>query len=171
MKAKVELQPEGVHAVFAVDPGNTSGIAAGYVELQPTLKETLLGISSRKSAELKGSWLYQGREIARLMKRFVYTANVEQSMRMDRIHLVFEDFVLRMPAVTTNLSSVWIAASAVTSFNNDAYEIDWQQPSSAKSKATNERLKGWGLWEVGSEHKRDAWRHFALRVDKLISAV
>lgn len=158
-----------VHAVFSVDPGGTSGIFAGYVDLRPTLKETLLeGLTNRKAVEVSGSWLYQGREIARLMKRFLYTANVENSMRMDHIHFVFEDFVLRMPASTTNLTSIWVASSAVTSFNNDVYEVDWQQPSQAKNKATNERLKLWKLWEKGSEHKRDAARHFALKVDKLL---
>lgn len=171
MSSKVEKTGQ-VHAVFAVDPGGTTGIFAAYAELKPTLKETLEeGLTNRKAAEVTGDWLYQGREIARLMSRFRFVANVEQQMRMDRIHFVFEDFVLRMPATTTNLTSIWVAASAVSFFNKDgiaAHDLVWQQPSHAKTKATDARLKRWGLWEKGSPHKRDAARHFALRVDKLL---
>jgi len=159
------------HAVFAVDPGGTSGVFAGYVELRPTLKETLTEtLSNVKAVEVSGAWRFQGREIARLAKRFLTFANVEQQMRLDHVHIVCEDFVLRMPASTTNLTSIWVAASFATALNRDDIDIDWQQPSHAKKKATNDRLKLWKVYEhtVGSEHRRDAARHFALKVDKLL---
>jgi len=41
-----------------------------------------------------------------------------------------------------------------------------QTPSEAKGFATNERLKRWGLWEVGKPHARDAWRHVARALAK-----
>lgn len=163
--AKAEVIREGRHAVFAVDPGGTSGIAAGYVDLKSTLKETLLGIERRKAVEIEGAWKVQAHQIAEAMEKFQFGANVETGLSLDRIHFVFEDFVLRMPATTTNLTSIWVAAAAVILFGRD---VTWQTASDAKSKATNERLKLWGLWEVGSEHKRDAWRHFALYVDRLM---
>jgi hypothetical protein len=159
------------HAVLAVDPGGTSGVFAGYVVLGKTLKETLQeGLTSVKTTEVGGSWRAQGRELARITKRFLMIANVEQAMRIDHVHLVCEDFVLRMPASTTNLTSCWVAASWATALNRDDIDIVWQQPSHAKNKATNERLKLWNVYQhtVGSEHKRDAARHFCLFVDKLL---
>ena len=69
-----------------------------------------------------------------------------------------------------DLTSIWIAAPACA-YIADAYpdlDIRWQMPSGAKTKATNERLRLWGLWETGSEHKRDVMRHIALRMDGLV---
>lgn len=164
------------HAVLAVDPGGTTGVAAGYVQTYPTLKETLAdGLSRTKSIEVSGSWDDQAVELERLFNKFVFTANVESQIPLDRIHIVLEDFVLRMPARTTNLTSVWVAAGAVAIRRagyadgaEDPVEIAWQQPSQAKGFATNERLKLWGLWKVGSAHERDAWRHFATFVNTLL---
>lgn len=163
------IVPSGVHAIFAADPGGTSGIAAGYVELRPTLKETLTTLRSRKSVEVTGDWLTQARTIEAMMTRFVFTANVESLLPLYHIHLVFEDFVLRMPADTTNLTSIWVAAAAVALFKRDDLDLAWQQASKAKSFATDERLRRWGLWEVGSAHKRDAWRHFAARLNDILA--
>jgi hypothetical protein len=158
------------HAIFAVDPGGTSGVCAGYVTLGKTMKATLPdALTSVKKAETKGSYRAQGRLLAGMARKFLMIANVEQSMRMDRIHLVVEDFVLRMPASTTNLTSCWVAASFATALNRDDMDITWQTASDAK-RVNNERLKRYGLYEIGSEHKRDAARHFALKVDKLIGS-
>lgn len=178
MSRVAKLAPSGVHAVFACDPGGTSGVAAGYVELRKTLKETLTekgGVMRRKAVEVEGDWLTQAGEIANLMNRFQFTANSEWSMALTAIHFVFEDFVLRMPATTTTLTSIWVMAGAVARYRSALGDlrakhpsIDYYQASQAKSFATNERLKLWKLWEVGSEHKRDAWRLFALHVNRLV---
>lgn len=37
-------------------------------------------------------------------------------------------------------------------------QVRWQVPGKM-SVATNERLRMWDLWVVGSEHERDAMRH------------
>lgn len=162
-----KIIPSGVHALFAVDPGGTTGIAAGYVDLKPMVKDTLRGIERRKAIEISGDWLQQARTLAGLMEGFVFTANVESRLPLANIHIVFEDFVLRLPASTANLISVWVAAGAVALFDRDDIDVTWQQPSEAKSFATDDRLRLWGLWERGSAHKRDAWRHVARRVNDL----
>lgn len=175
MSSKVSM--EGTkHAVFSIDPGETSGIAAGVFTIEKTVKETLQGARRLKTAEVGGtkdSWLFQGREIARLMNRFAFAMNAEERIRIDHIHYVCEDFVLRRRVeggATGNLTSVWVAAAARSAFLPDNWEFTWQQPSAAKTFATNDRLKLWGLYEhtVGSEHKRDAIRHLALRVNGIV---
>lgn len=156
------------HAVFALDPGGTSAVAAAYVDLKPTLKETLLSARRKKTMEVEGTWSEQGAIIGDLMARFLFAAQVESRLSLDRIHFVFEDFVLRMPAVTTNLTSIWVMASAATHHGLTKPEIEYQQPSEAKALATNARLKMWDLWVYGSEHERDANRHLVLKVNKLV---
>ena len=158
---------EVMHAVMAVDPGGTTGVAAAFVRPRATVKETLLDIPVRKSVEVKGDWLSQAREIAGLMNDFVYNAHEVAEIPLARIHFVFEDFVLRMPARTTNLTSVWVMAATVGIANgllSSGVKLAYQQPSVGKGYATNPRLKLWGLYVVGSEHERDAWRHVAYRV-------
>jgi hypothetical protein len=168
-----------IHAVLAIDPGGTTGIGAGYVELRPTRRETLSTLYHRKAVEVTGDWLEQSAQLAQMMNRFVFTANVENSLPLDNIHICIEDFILRRRqegGATGNLTSCWVAAGAVALFQTDqglevvegVMPIKWQQPSHAKTLMTDARLKSYGLWEVGSAHLRDVWRHFGLRVDGLI---
>jgi hypothetical protein len=37
-----------------------------------------------------------------------------------------------------------------------------QFANQATTYATNQRLRDWGVWVVGREHERSAWRHIAL---------
>lgn len=181
---------EDLHAVMGVDPGGTSGVAGCYVRLGETMRETMAeGVSRAKAVEVEGDWLSQSQAIANMMVRFMFTANVENEIPLDNIHFAFEDFVLRRKTeggATGNLTSCWVAAGAVAIYDTqhviDAREkpqlflmgrdepspVTWRQASQAKSYATNERLKIWGLWEVGSDHKRDAWRHVASEINLLI---
>jgi hypothetical protein len=176
------------HAVLGIDPGGTTGVAAGYVELKDTRRATLATMHNNKTAEVDGDYLEQSVALANIMSRFVFTANVEYSIPIDNIHIAIEDFILRRRmegGATGNLTSCWVAAGAVALFaaqtvidiNNkmwwrlpeDGWDIAWQQPSNAKTLATDARLKSYGLWTPGSTHKRDATRHLVLRVDKLIT--
>lgn len=178
---------EGRLAILAVDPGGTTGVAACYLPRQETLKESLRSAQSKKAIEVKGRWDDQAAQIATIMHNFVFTANSEHGIALDDIHIVFEDFILRRKRVggaTGNLTSVWVMAGAVTLFNSrlcvnvdnsckweadeSFVQIHYQQASFAKGKATNERLKLWNLYETGSEHRRDAWRHICALADKLL---
>lgn len=174
------------HAVLGVDPGETTGIFAGYVNLQETMNDTMETLHNHKAAEVSGSYLEQSIAIAQIMNRFMYTANVEWQIPIFNIHFVFEDFVLRRReegGATGNLTSCWVAAGAVASFctawdrgSNTILEtsglgnpsIKWRQASTAKQYAKNERMKRWGLWQRGSAHQTDAARHFACEVNDLI---
>lgn len=158
-----------MHAVFAVDPGGTTGVAAAYIEPKVSIKETLLSMPVRKAVEVEGEWIEQAETIAGMMNEFVYNAHVGSRIPHRRIHFVFEDFVLRMPARTTNLTSVWVAAATVGRYGPmNGVDLAWQSAGDAKSFASDSRLRLWELWERGSAHKRDAWRHVALRTASLI---
>jgi hypothetical protein len=179
------------HAILAIDPGGTSGVFAAYADPRPTLKETLLeGLSKQKSTETKGGYLQQGARLATIIRRFVFVANVENSIAIPNISVVLEDFVLRRRqegGATGNLTSCWVAAATMGAAGVTHYvgpdQGEWgvevsefmeemtyyQQPSQAKGLATNERLKLWGLWTRGDgDHIRDAKRHFATRLNKVL---
>jgi hypothetical protein len=169
---KVEVVPEGVHAIFAVDPGGTTGVFAGWVELKGTTRATVTeGLLRSGAVEVGGPWLDQAQELSALFGRFDFHAN-NGGIPVERRHLVMEDFVLRRRVeggATGNLTSVWVAA-AFTALVNDLADVEWQQASDAKTYASDERLKRWALWIKGSAHKRDAARHFALKTTKLLSS-
>lgn len=174
------------HAILAIDPGGTTGVAAGYVELEETRRKTLEGITNKKSTEVTGNYLEQAEQLATVMGNFVFKANVENSIPLPNIHIAIEDFVLRRRTeggATGNLISCWVAAATVAVFCSHSGSlwpglvvvndeiITWQTASDAKHVANNERLKSYGLWVVGSAHERDAFRHLVLRVDKLLSGI
>jgi hypothetical protein len=173
-------------AILAIDPGETSGVAAAYVPKLETLKESLLAADYKKAVEVRGinpnddvptfeeDWIIHGRRLTNIMRHFEFTALIENEIPMNNIHIVVEDFILRRKrqgGATGNLTSCWVAAAAVSNFKNgnvSSPEIHWQQASLAKGKATNDRLKLWGLYEPGSEHLKDAWRHLATLCDRLL---
>lgn len=167
----IQISNEGqTHAIMGIDPGGTTGIAACYVSVRPTMKETMLAATRKKSIEVPGDYLSQGKQIASLMNGFMYKANVENEIPLSNIHFAIEDFVLRRRmegGATGNLTSCWVAAAAVAIFGSES-NIKWRQASQAKTYATDARLKLWGLWTVGSAHQRDAWRHLASEVNEVV---
>lgn len=173
--------------MLAIDPGGTTGVAAGYVELEETRRKTLETMINKKSAEVSGNYLSQAAQLDTIFRNFVFTANVENGIPLPNIHIAIENFVLRRSregGATGDLTSCWVAAAAVAMFHKVIAVVDekqytqvaadsegsihWQMPSDAKHVANNERLKSYGLWVVGSEHERDAFRHLVLRVDKIL---
>lgn len=164
---------KNVHGVFAIDPGGTTGVAAAHVDLDlPTLKEVLKSRKRAKAAEVGGDWLLQAQDIA--TKLGLWVMDCERfGIPVQNRHLVFEDFILRRReagGATGNLTSIWVMAATVALSASivDADQIAYQQASQAKGFARDDRLKLWDMWEVGSDHKRDAWRHFALRTNQLL---
>lgn len=156
------------HGIFAIDPGGTTGVAAGIVDLSGgTVAEALASMERRKAAEVKGDWLSQALDLR--TKFLKWEMDCERyGVGVPSRHCVIEDFVLRMPATTTTLTSIWVAAAFHGSIAPPVTEVEYQTASQAKSYARDDRIKRWGLWEVGSAHKRDAWRHFALKVNRLL---
>jgi len=163
----VKKVPSGEHAIMAIDPGGTTGVFAGYVTLETTLLETMRTIRRTKQREVYGEWREQAEALAVMINRFIYTANVEERLPLENVHVAFEDFILRMPATTDNLTSIWVMAGTVT-LANPTCDVTYEQASAAKQKAPNKRFAAWGLDLPPSEHLKDSKRHFILRVDKLL---
>lgn len=162
--------PEGVHAVMAIDPGGTTGVAAGHFRLHKSTKETLTkGRRMFKTTEVKGNWWQQAHEVAELINRFAYTAQAEHSLSIQHVHVTWENYTRRPAAASVDLTSVWVMACALGLLDRPELEHAFYEASEAKSYGSNERLRLWGLWVVGSEHMRDAARHLGLRVSDLIS--
>jgi len=165
------LVPEGVHAILAIDPGGTTGVAGGYYELKRSIRKTLTeGCRMHKTSEVGGHWLDQAEELATIVNRFRYTAHVEQQLPSAHVHLVWENYTRRPAATDNDLHAVYVTAAACAQLAREVYVgITWQEPSEAKGYATNERLHNWGLWVRGSEHMRDANRHLARKLDRLLA--
>lgn len=155
---------------MGIDPGGTTGIAAGHWRLLGTAADTFgEGRRSFKTTSVKGDWWQQAKTVADLVNRFVFTAQVEHQLPVNHVHIAWEDYTRRPQASSTNLDSVWVMAAALAFLDRPELDHTFQQPADAKGYAENARLRRWGLWVVGSDHERDATRHMAMRVSTLIS--
>lgn len=166
--AERNLMDKDRYAVMGIDPGGTTGIFACYVYSFDTVKETLMEATNKKSVEVVGNYLEQGKQIAAIMNNFEYTANVEHEIPQGNIRFAIEDFVLRRKGeggATGNLTSCWVAAAAIGIYGSDA-RVKFRQASEAKTFATDARLKSWGLYERGSAHTRDATRHACCEINE-----
>jgi len=159
---------------MAIDPGGTSGVAMALLNASKAqTTQQLLRRAVRKKAFTVGELTAKGknaetRQAEKLYDewvKFKFVANVEKGIPLPYIYLVVEDFQLRQRSV--DLSPVKITWGLLSLIPED--EMLMQQPSEAKSYATNERLRKWGVWTVGKEHGRDAVRHLALRASKILS--
>lgn len=150
-------------AVYAVDPGGTTGAAWGVFLPQGTLHETLRA-HSVEAREFFGSTLNQAFDITEdiLARRARWNA-----AGIRDVIVVFESFKLRTGLA--DLSSVEvISATQALLIERAGVTVEFQGPADAKRFATADRLKRWGLYVVGrgSDHKRDALRHLSLCVSR-----
>jgi hypothetical protein len=164
--SRAKVQPEGFHAIFALDPGGTTGVAYGIVELKKTVRSTLAGIDYRHAVEVNGNYRQQAAKLDVLHGVWI-TDCLRHGIPEERRHVTAEDFVLRMPATTTNLTSIWVVAAFHGVIGLDV-EIAYYKADKTKAFGSDDRLRLWGLWERGSAHKRDAWRVFATHLDKVL---
>lgn len=179
-------------AVMTVDPGGTTGVAQGLFNTKGGRLSTkaLLSRAARKEAirvaEVvscpnpgpRAEAAHQAAILYRAWLDFNFKATVELGVSVPDVQLVIEDFALRQrsvdlaPVAVTNALLAYLRGEtgtwAAMSLGPD--RIHFQMPSEAMTYATNERLKGWGVYglTVGKEHGRDAVRHLALRASKIL---
>jgi len=136
-----------------------------------------------KRARLKGNintWVEEGSHtrqawsIARKIVDFNFTVHIERSLVENaNFYVVCEDFQIRL--MGADLSPVRVM-SGVETLICDVFKDRWEQDgfytlqsaSEAKGFVNNEMLDRWGLLKGRTPHERDALRHIAKRIDKLL---
>lgn len=175
-----------VFAVFTVDPGGTSGVARGVFKSLPTLADTLreaVKMGEVEAWECEGAPELQAWELAAEIRDWVFEVHTQLLIPLPDISVVFEAFQLRQRSADLSPVAVTAATCALLMDRDDVMSVEgWsgtfvggvglyvQQPADAKNLATRERLIDWDLYALGrgSDHKRDALRHLAVRVNGVL---
>jgi hypothetical protein len=166
-----------LQAVMAVDPGGTTGVATGLFDLSLGMVADCVAESVEhercKSQELNvvgdHDEGYQALQLFELYRKFERLCD-----GIAPIDLVIEEWTPRLPLKSGErvvFSPIRVAERFLGMLQReygDEPEVVWQQPSVAKRFATDARLRKWGLWVKGSEHRRDAWRHVCSRLNVLL---
>lgn len=174
--------------VFAVDPGGQTGLAWGIFD--PKDKDGLEGALRNKmlsgSTTISGDERAQITEMASIWSDF-YNACVRSAcLPPQNVWLVVEDFVLK-PGETAGGKDATSPVALI--WGLEGYRMgrrdEWKQhkrgpavmppmilqmAGQAKSVATKQRMRDWGIWVVGREHERSAWAHVACFLKKYIAA-
>lgn len=163
------------YAVMAIDPGGVTGVARGVFINQGSLAATLRG-HSLDAWEVEGEAPEQAWEI---VSEFLDWAREVRSHGVETVDMVLESFQLRQRSadlspveVTAGIRTLLIPRAVALEYAGPRPDVFWdlvyQNPAEAKTFATADRLRQWGLYALGrgSDHKRDALRHLALRVAK-----
>lgn len=170
-------------AVFAIDPGGTTGISCGAFPRRGSMKSRLqrgrklwhghlpilearANVPNAYSDEMAAAFV-----IVQSINKF------SESVKPLRVHVVVEGFVInRKPGSMKRegLSPVRIASSLeALLYLNAPSGMEWEQEpvyqlaAEAKGFVTDARLRDWGMWHVGKEHARDASRHLITKLAKL----
>jgi hypothetical protein len=168
------------HAIYAVDPGNTTGQAWGVFDLREPTVSRIMKRAFRKgnlyTAEMRGSYVEQSWLIARLSTDWFFKSHVERGLiAAGGYSFVMESFSPRSLGV--ELISLQII-SGVEVLMRGAYNIDDQEykryviqqsASEAKGFCNDTMLKAWGLYTGRTPHERDALRHIARRLDAMLN--
>lgn len=163
-------------AIFAIDPGGTTGVAAGVFDLRRlTVKAAITRARAKGNIEtwnVKGTNTKQCWTIARAATDFYYKSHVERMwVAYDGFFVVSEDFNLRQ--MSADLSPV-ARNAGIETLLEPCFEDRWetvyekQSASEAKSFCSDQMLDRWGLLKGKTPHERDALRHLARRLDKLL---
>lgn len=180
-----------VFALCVYDPGRATGIAQGVFRSLATERATLRRAVAKRAVRmsvLDAPVTEQGHYLARIWRDFRFRMTVEYGVPERYVLLVVEDFNLRQMAV--DLAPVEVFASLrtaqrvpVTNGWHDDVEPDRlirPSASEAKTHATDVRMREWGLWgpacaadrrggtRLLGDHARDASRHLALGVNKVL---
>lgn len=174
---------------MAIDPGETTGVARAFLNarrasstgelMRRAVRKGALAVDEVKAAEspghAKAASASQAAALYRMWWDFQFKANVELSIPYGAIFLIIEDFQLRQRSAELWPVEVTHALLALLRGADGTWAgcvrpdcIAFQQPSTAMTYATNERLRRWELWTRGKEHGRDATRHLALAASRVL---
>lgn len=168
-----------VFGIMAVDPGTTSGAAAGLFHAAASI-EGCIANAEWEAWEVEGNPAEQAWQIMDEFRDRQAIWNIS-GVALPNIHLVCESFALRLKKAhgagsnQRMMDPIRVASGmhtlAMHYLNGDLrswVHIEYQLPAEAKRYVTNERMRRWGAWVKGSEHKRDATRHMIKKVSDII---
>jgi hypothetical protein len=124
-----------------------------------------------------GQYVDQAWSISRKILDFLFSVHIERSLIENKnFYIVSESFELRQ--MGADLSPVEVRVGVETLIVN-VFRDRWgrdgfystQTASEAKGFCTDHMLDMWGLLKGRTPHERDALRHLASRVDKLLRGV
>jgi hypothetical protein len=165
-------------AIFSIDPGGTTGCAKALIDLrQITVQKCIRRAVVKGNIETwveKGSSEAQSWALAQGIVEFLFNVHIERSVIENRrFYVVIEGF--RIQQMGADLAPVEVAAGLQTLLMG-AFKDRWgsedfyqkQFASEAKGFCTDKMLDKWGLLKGRTPHERDALRHLARRIDKLL---
>jgi hypothetical protein len=175
MSPKARIVPERF-AIMAIDPGTTTGAVAGLFHAAADIASCFQD-ADWEAWEVEGSPAEQAWQIMDEYRDRQADWNLA-GVALPDIHLVCESFALRLKKAhgagsdQRMMDPIRVAsAMEALALRRDLrpwVRIEYQMPSAAKKYVTNERMRRWGLWVRGSEHKRDATRHLAKKVSDIL---
>lgn len=161
-----------VVGIFAVDPGVTTGVARGLFDLrQPTVAACMRRARSKRlleSCEVKGHYVRQAWQISKAFADWVFNIHVERHLvEFGKIYFVIEDF--QPQQLNFDITPIELIGGIETLLLPQAhvqgYEGERAQPN--QKWANDAWLREHRLW-VSSDHERDARRHVAGKLDRLL---
>lgn len=177
-----------MRAIFALDPGGSSGLAWGVFDTSPdlTVAEAMRSRLHADSTTVVGDEYEQIKLIATFWMTFYRECVYERLLDPQAVEFVCEDFVQRpgpTPGGKEGQSPIRIMwgvegyrMGRADEFKGrkinskariHAPRMILQLPSDSSAYGTKQRLKDWNCWVVGREHERSAWKHVALRVARI----
>ena len=167
-------------AIFVIDPGRTSGVTTAVIDMrQLTVQRCMRRARSKRLLEtwhVKGSSEQQAWTLSKQVVDFFFYWRIERGLvEESNCKLVVEDFKLRQ--MDADLAPVEVTFGMQTLLRGPQetqglLSIDGlytkQSASEAKSFCSDEMLKKWRLFTKKSPHERDALRHLAKRIDRLL---
>lgn len=151
---------------MSVDPGGTTGFAYGV--FKPHVDDSMRTLLARSRSGIEAGECY-GPSEEQAWDLFLMWRDFRSSCD-HRCVLIIEDFALRQRSA--ELSPIEVTYGLLTLLRGE--DGEWRhgapvkQMPSTKSYATNDRLKDWGVWIIGSEHSRDAVRHLCAYLSKAL---
>ena len=138
--------------VIGIDPGETTGWAKITIPLNSMFGNAPGRIIDHQTGEVTGPETAQAQTICRILKRYVWPT------------VAIEDFDLHTDVRSREvLAPVRVAAKIhfclETGMAGTVVGIEWQMPKLAFDTMPDHRLKKIGLYQPGSEHRKDATRH------------
>ena len=169
--------------VFAIDPGGATGLAWGIFDTShPLLGQVIEEREFSASHTVEGSYEEQTHVICRLWREFFKDCtNGHHLDPEEEVQMACEDFTPRGAIRGESMAISLKLIGAITGYrmgtiaewernnNGPAWMpvMHMQTAGEAAQLMPDKRLKEVGWWSVGKEHERSAYRHLAVRLEKI----